>query len=262
MNQFDPHHSDRGAALTRRTLVASVSSALFLSAALFAQTAPTPARRASGASPQTAATPNTGIDSVKTQIKATDEEWNVIGPKLQAVVTARQTVMTYATAGGGAGAPFGGGGPGFLGRGGPGGPGGFGRDSLDGPGGPGGPFGRGGADLPPGVDPATFFGGRGGRGGPGGPPAGFDPAALPGNNAGAAPPAMGGGANAITAALDELKTTLANSASTPEQVKAKLATVRAERKKAESNFAAAQKALLLLITPAQEVTLVSLGYLD
>jgi hypothetical protein len=73
---------------------------------------------------------------------------------------------------------------------------------------------------------------------------------------------MGGTNNAISAALDELKTTLANSASTPEQVKVKLAAVRAERKKAESNLAAAQKALLLLITPAQEATLVSLGYLD
>lgn len=266
MNTVDSRHADRGVSRRRRTLVASGSSALFLSAALLAQTAPAPTGRASGASPQTAtapaAVPNAGIDSVKTQLKATDAEWKVIGPKLQAVVTARQTVMTYATAGGGATALFGGGGPDFLGRGGrggPGGPGGFGRDSLNGPGGPGGPFGRGGPDFPPGVDPATFFAGRGG---PGGPPPGFDPAALPANTAGGAPFPMAGTNNAITAALDELKTTLTNSASTPEQVKVKLAAVRAERKKAESSLAAAQKALLLLITPAQEATLVSLGYLD
>lgn len=256
MNTLDPTRPDRAAARTRCVLIASASSALVLSAALFAQTAPAPASRGSGPSPQTAATaaaaPNAGIDGVKTQIKATDEEWSVIGPKLQAVVASRQTVMTYATTG----VPGG-----FFGRGG--GPPGFGSDSLNGPGrGPGfggGLRGRGGQGVPPGFDPSTFFTGRGAQGGP---PPGFDPAALSGNDGGAAPPPMGGGDNAISAALDELKTTLANSASTPAQVKTKLAAVRAARKKAESNLAAAQKALLLLITPAQEATLVSFGYLD
>jgi len=106
---------------------------------------------------------NTGVDAVKSQIHATDEEWKVIGPLLQAVATARQTA-NYGLAGAQGNAGFAGmnggwGGPGGgFGRGGPG--GGPGR------GGPGGGFGRGGPGNDSFADPSN--GGGFGRGGPGG----------------------------------------------------------------------------------------------
>lgn len=52
------------------------------------------------------------MDDVRVKIHATEEEWKVIGPKLQKVITARQTYdAARATAGGGFGGR-GGGGPG------------------------------------------------------------------------------------------------------------------------------------------------------
>ena len=72
----------------------------------------------------------------------------------------------------------------------------------------------------------------------------------------------GGNNNAVGTALAELTTALADTTSTPEQIKAKLAAVRNARQKAAADLAAAQKALLPLLTADQEATLVSLGYLD
>jgi len=220
-------------------------------------TAPAKAPPAQGNPGALASAPNGGVEGVKALIKATDEEWKVIGSKLQAVVAARQTVMTYAPAGAARGGP------------GVGGFGDFGSDSFNGPGAgpgfPGGPGGRGGPPgLPPGFDPASPAGAAAGaRGvGPAGGRGGFDPA-FPGDaaNRGGGPPA-GFGGNAVSVALDELKTTLADATSSPEQIKAKLTAVRSARAKAAADLAAAQKSLLLLLTPAQEAVLVSLGYLD
>ncbi|MFI5377783.1 MAG: hypothetical protein ACHRHE_00635 [Tepidisphaerales bacterium] len=97
-----------------------------------------------------------GMEDVKAKILASDEEWTVIGPKLQKVAAMRQIVEAEPTlmVGGG-----------FAGRGGFGGPPGAGfagpGTGFGGPGGggPGGPGGRGGG----------FGGGPGDFGGPGGP---------------------------------------------------------------------------------------------
>jgi hypothetical protein len=241
-------------------LLAGVSSILFLSIVMGAQSAPQPAQSTPAQSPPAApggnaSAANAGIESVKPLIKATDEEWKVIGPKLQAVVTARQTVMTY-TAPAGRGGFFGGAGfPNFGGTGsldgpvadsqGRGGRGGRGR-------GPGGPGGFDPANFPgrEGFDPAAFAAGFAGRGGPGG-PGGGGPAGD-----------FGGGNNVVSTALAELKTALADSTSTPEQIKAKVAAVRSARQKAAADLTTAQKNLLKLLTADQEVTLLSLGYLD
>ena len=109
-----------------------------------------------------------GMEDVKVQIRATDEEWKVIGPKLWKVIAARQFVEADRSSmifnpGGGPGA-FGG--PPGSGPGAVGGRRGGGRGSFGGPGG-GGPGVPGG---PPG-GPRGAFAGPGG-GGPGGPPRG------------------------------------------------------------------------------------------
>ncbi len=225
-------------------LLTGIASALFLSMTLAAQSAPGQSAQAGPGG--NAATATAATDSLQSLIKATDEEWKVINPRLQAVVTARQAVMTYTATAAGRGG-FGGGpnfgtdsfdGPGNGiggGRGGRGGPGGFG--GFGGPGGPGGPD----------------FGGGGGRGGRGGGPGG------PGGFGG---PGGGGGSNPVSAALAELKTALADTSSTPEQIKTKLDAVRNARQKAATDLATAQKKLLPLLSASQEATLVSLGYLD
>jgi hypothetical protein len=249
-------------------LFTGISSALFLSMTLIAQPAPQPSQSTPAQSPPAgpggSAPAATGIESVKPLIKATDEEWKVIGPKLQAVVTARQTVMTYTVPTTGRGGFGGGGFPNF------------GTDSLAGPVGdsPGFSGGRGrrggfpgGPGAPGAFDPANFAGGPGGPDGAGG-RAGFDPAAMAalfagrGGPGGGGPGGFGGGNNVVSTALAELKTALADSTSTPEQIKAKLAAVRSARAKAAGDLAAAQKNLRQLLTADQDVTLVSLGYLD
>jgi hypothetical protein len=220
-----------------KTSLAGISSVLLVSIGLTAQRGPDP----SPSGPQATA----GIESVKPLIKATDEEWKVIGPKLQAVVTARQTVMTYTAN--------------AFGRGGFGGPGDFGTDSLNGPvadsrGFGAGRFGRGGGD------PGGAEGGRGREG--------FDPAAFAamaaarGGPGPGGPGGFGGINNAVSTALAELKTALADPTSSPVQLKTKLAAVRSARQKAALDLATAQKNLLRLLTADQEATLVSLGYID
>lgn len=166
-----------------KQLLAATFSALALSAAVLAQSGPT----AGGSSG------NTGLASVKSQIHATDEEWKVISPKLQLVITARQAVDYVLTdtqgnsgfAGfGGRGGPGGGFGPGggdsFAD---PGAGGGFGPGGGGGRGGGGGGFGRGGPGGGDGfTDPGAGGFGRGGgggfgRGGPGGGDGFADPGA-------------------------------------------------------------------------------------
>jgi hypothetical protein len=211
-----------------RQLFAGISSILFLAITLIAQSTPP--------------TANAGSESLQSLIKATDEEWKVINPRLQAVVTARQAVMTYTATN--------------QGRGGFGGGPNFGSDSFAGPGdgmGGGRGGGRGGFGGPGGPGGPDFGGGGGGRGGRGGGPGGFGGPGGPGG---------GNGNNAVGTALAELKTALADASSTPEQIKARLEAVRNARRKAAADLASAQKNLLPLLAPDQEATLVSLGYLD
>ena len=124
------------------------------------------------------------MDDVRIKIHATEEEWKVIGPKLQKVISARQTYdASRATAGGG-------------------------------------------------------FGGRGG-GGPG-----------------------RWQADGVSQAYLDLRAAVDDSKMTPEEIQAKLKAVREARQKARADLDAAAKDLLELLTPQQEVILVSLGYLD
>ena len=281
---------------TSKQLFAGLFSALVLSSVALAQSGPAeratsqaPAATAStapagngdrvetGRNPNTAVgnlPANTGVDAVKNQIHATDEEWKVIGAGLQSVVTARQTAASglagaqgnadFGGMNGGRGGPGGGfdrgGRGGGFGRGGPG--GGFGRggpggnDSFADPGNGGG-FGRGG-----------FAGGPGGPGGPGGSagttnaPATASNESAPNGPPGGGFPGMTGGNNAVATALAELKSALSNSKTPADQVKEKLAAVRNARQKANADLAAAEKSLRLLLTGDQETVLVSLGYLE
>ncbi|HEX5273442.1 MAG TPA: hypothetical protein VFW33_23255 [Gemmataceae bacterium] len=241
--------------------------------------------------------PGGGLDDAKRQVGASDEEWKVIGPKLQKVVSLRQTLAADARGpamgfGGGRGG-FGGFGPGGF----PGGPGGF-------PGGPPGGFGGfpggpGGPPQPGQVMPAPLQDvlqltaeqkkqleqlqkdvdarlakiltdeqkkqlkdmQQGGGGGPPGGPGGF-----PGGPGGGGPPPGGfggpGANNAISQAQADLKTTLADPKHTADEVKEKVAAVRKARQKVRTDLEAAQKDLLKLLAPEQEATLVSLGYID
>ena len=95
------------------------------------------------------------------------------------------------------------------------------------------------------------FGGFGGRGGGG--PRGDAPAT------GAAPIAdTRPGAAEGTA----LRTALESETTTPEDLKAKLAAVRAVRKKGTADLAAAREELKKVVTVRQEAVLVSMGLLD
>lgn len=94
------------------------------------------------------------------------------------------------------------------------------------------------------VRAGTMFGGRGGRGG-GGP---------------AADNATTQGPYAIAAS--ELRTTLDNKDSTPDQIKAKLQALRDARDKANADVTAAQAELKSLLTARQEAVLVSQGVLN
>jgi len=102
-------------------------------------------------------------------------------------------------------------------------------------------FGRGGFGGP---------GGRGGRGGRGG----------PGGNAPAGAPARE--LTAVEKAQEQLSTVLENTASTPEQIKSALTTLRKEREAAKQQLAAAQQDLRKIITVRQEAVLVMMGDLD
>jgi len=142
-----------------------------------------------------------GMDRLKTQMHSTDEEWKVIGPKLQKVIAARRAAESgisrdgSGTSGaGGYGGPFGRGrGGGFGGPGGGfGGPGGGpGGGSFTGPGGgrSGGGFGRGGFGRPGEPLPSDAPGGMVPP--PGDPMATSRPAPVEPNAADAGQPAPG-----------------------------------------------------------------------
>jgi hypothetical protein len=102
----------------------------------------------------------------------------------------------------------------------------------------------------------------GGGGPPGGPGGGFP--GGPGGFGGPPPGGPGGPTpdNAISKAQAELKTTLADPKHTADEVKEKVAAVRKARQKVRTELETAQKDLLKLLTPEQEATLVSLGYIE
>ncbi len=237
------------------------------------------------------------LDNVKKQLKATDEEWKVVRPLLQKVVAARQVAEANRTMqgfGGGFGAGPGFGGGAFAGpnagmggprggRGGPGGPttgpaGGFGpgdsggrgerrgSGGREGPtGGPAGGFGGPGGFGPggPTSGPAGGFGGRGGMGGPTSMPAGgLGGPGGPGGFGGGPGQGMMALNDPISQAMSDLRTALEDAKSTPDEIKDKVAAVRAARQKAKADLVAAQKELIDVLTSEQENILISLGYLD
>ena len=243
---------------TLKTLLAGAIATLVISMPAFAQ-------------PGMGRGPNMGggnqagysvLDDVKSQIHATDEEWKVIGPLLQAVITCRQTadyslgdqqdnMNSPGMAGRGRGG-FGGGGPG--GRGG---------DSFADPGGGGrGGFGGGGRGGFGGVGPDNF--------GPGGPDGGVASTSGPSasENAADSNGPRGGGSsgvsanNAVAYALAELKVTLTATNAPKSEIQEKLTAVQAARQKARSDLDAAKANLHQLLTLQQEAILAGLGYLD
>jgi hypothetical protein len=176
---------------------------------------------------------------IKTKLHASDEEWKVIGPKLQRVIAASAAMETRIDGSSSSGFGFFGGGM----RGG--------NDSFSDPG-DSGFFGRGGRSM------GGF--GRGGRGDMmGGRGSG---AGLGGTGMGGPPGFGGSSSNAITQKLTELQTMLADPKTTSEQLKEKIAEMRSARQKAKAELEAAQKDLRKLLTLNQEAVLISLGYLD
>jgi hypothetical protein len=113
----------------------------------------------------------------------------------------------------------------------------------------GGMFGRGG------------FGGRGGFAGRGGGPGGNRPGGQ-GGPGGGRPGAPAREQSAVEKAQEQLRTVVDNTASTPDQIKASLTTLRKEREKAKQQLAAAQQDLRKIITIRQEAVLVMMGTLD
>lgn len=284
--------------MQHRIIFASILFLAASSAKLFAQAPtvddakPTPAAQTQARMPLASASSSGNLDDVKKQIHASDEEWKVVGPKLRKVISARQVAEAgfqtdASNSAFGAGFFGGPGGPGWFGP--PGGPGGFGRGNFGPPGG--GPGGRDSFDVPGSDAPPNFdrrdFNGRGG--GPIGQPGEMPndrqppesgrnqsngtPATRGGNQSfsmrNQRPPNFAGGPmpfglrnNAVSRAINELQTVAADKSSTPEQIQEKVAAVRTARRKAQDDLAAAQKDLLLLLTPRQEAVLIGLGYLE
>jgi hypothetical protein len=102
-----------------------------------------------------------------------------------------------------------------------------------------------------------FMGRRGGQGGrPGGPQGGQE-----GARRGPRGP-FGQEPTAVDRAAEALQTTLANTAATPDEIKAKLTALRSAREKAKQELATAQQQLRQVLTLRQEAQLVMMGMLD
>jgi hypothetical protein len=97
--------------------------------------------------------------------------------------------------------------------------------------------------------PMNMFGGAPNFGGPNGAPT-------------AGPSGADQGDNQVALALNELKTALANTNTLPDEIKEKVEAVHTARRKADATLAAAEQNLRQLLTPDQEIVLVSLGYLE
>jgi hypothetical protein len=183
-----------------------------------------------------------GLDSIKGRIRASDEEWKVIGPCLEAVIAARRTADYSLAAGSGAQADFGAGRNGRRGRG-----GGMGRDSFENP-----------DSLSGGAAGRTARDTRGGR-----ESSAPTPVAGTTNRAPVvATPDTIVADNPVALAIISLENALANTNAAPEEIKEKLAAVAGAKEKAKADLAKAQKNLRLLLTPTQQAVLASLGYLD
>ena len=201
---------------------------------------------------------STGLDGVRSQIHATAEEWKVIGPLLQTVISCRQTA-DYSLSNQQDDMNF----PGMFGGFGGFGPGGFGLDSFADPGSIGGAgpgdFGGGG--------PGGF--GRGGQMGfgPGGWPNGGGTTTNAASAPGGAADFNGAGSvinadNAVALALAELKSALAAKNITAAEIQEKLAAGHVARQKAGADLETAKTKLRKLLTLKQESVLACLGYLD
>jgi hypothetical protein len=166
------------------------------------------------------------LERVREQFDVKDDaEWKAIAERIEKVMQARRS------AGGGGGS----GGLGFPGgRGGPGGPGG--QGFAGGPPPPGGPGG-----------PDSF-----------GPPGGAPPPSPEGVQG--RPPGAGGFGRETSPELDALRKALDNKASAAE-IKAKLADLRAARKKKEAELEKAQDNLREILSARQEAVAVTLGLL-
>lgn len=184
-------------------------------------------------------------DDLRSQLRSTDEEWKVIGPKIRRFVLARQIVEGL-TSGGGSGFERGPRGS-FRGRP-PGGPSG---GSFSGPS----SFENDSFRPPPGEGPP---GGPGGGEGPrpfGGPP--------PGDLGSPELSSLrGGDFGPVIQAQADLKIALGDPQADPDSLRGKLAALRQARQNARPALAALRKDLVELLTLDQEAALVSLGYLD
>lgn len=221
------------------------------------------------------------LDTLKTQLRATDEEWKVIGPKVRKVMSARRAAQAGLMTGDEIGRGFfqfnrEGEPPGF----GPPGRPPFDRDSFSGPGGPG--------EFGPGRDrPFPRGGNREVTSRPATEPRRRDgpernqaddvrmeanrrsvPSTRPGMGRGGTreenrPPGPGfpGAGGEITRAMSELQKTAGHESSV-EQLRPKIEAVRLAREKAKKELESARKELLQLLTPDQEAMLIALGYLE
>jgi hypothetical protein len=66
----------------------------------------------------------------------------------------------------------------------------------------------------------------------------------------------------VSRALTELQNAATDAKSSPDDLREKIAAIRAARAKARDELRAKQQELVQLVTPTQEATLIGLGYLD
>lgn len=105
-----------------------------------------------------------------------------------------------------------------------------------------------------------FMGRRGGPGGPGGPQGQPQSAQQGGRRGGRGP--FGGEPTAVDTAAQALQTTLGNSDATPDEIKAKLTSLRSAKEKAKQELAKARQELRQVLTLRQEAQLVLMGMLE
>jgi hypothetical protein len=217
-----------------------------LGAAELRAATPTPAKPGAATS---ATNPLPAPDALRELLKASKEEWAVIGPQLEHIESLRKEVSAVAVLDSSKRNNFM---MGMLNQ-----P--LGGTSLDAP-------------AMPVVTGAlmSMFGGGGSpfdpRRAPGGPSAKSGPAALRGRGGDgnrAAPDFLKvGKGNSVQTRLTELRTLLSAKDSTDAQISDKLTEVRAARRKATRDLERSQKQLMPLLTLDQLALLMCLGYLD
>lgn len=217
-----------------RMTVGVLGASLFFGSIGYAQQQP---QGGPGGSPKFAQMRQEMMDRLKEAMGASDDEWQVIQPKIEKVQQLqRQT---------------GGRGPGMFGP-----PGG-------GPGGPGTPGNGGGPGGPPSGGPDNAGGNapggpqRDNAGGPGGPPTGGPNGAFggPGGPGGQTP-------SEVQQKQSDLREALQSQDASPDDLKAKVAALRDARTRAKAQLAAAQEELRGILSLRQEAVLVSFGVLE